>query len=136
MSCGRSEHVESRGIDEPDEDRVPASSHAVALLDAAILSSGIPRKVLADECVGVGEAQFSKLTHAAALDLLDRLPTDVVVDWLDRLGRMRGFVVRIVEPAEIDQALFEKAQELATLVRLRQVRVKVSMGSMVRRRMA
>ena len=82
----------------------------------------------------LSEAQFSKLTRASALALLDELPDAVVVDWLTRLGHERGFLVRLLDPVDLDIAVVEKLAELERLLRLRRVRTKPAKADLPDRR--
>ena len=97
---------------------------AVRWLDEAIDASAIPRKVLAEDYVGVKEPQFSRLVHSAAIEFIDALPDGVVIDWLQRMGRQRAFEVRELSPAELDADVVALIEQLATTLRLRQVRTR------------
>lgn len=96
---------------------------AIRCLNDAIDGCGIPRQVLAADYIGVGEAQFSKLTHASAIDMIDELPDEVLIEFLDRYGRERGFEVRQVTPRELDDQVQEAINRLVHLARLRTVRI-------------
>lgn len=95
---------------------------AVQCLNAAIDQSGIPRKVLAEDFVGVGEAQFSKLAHSAAIDLIDKLPDEIVLEWLRRMGKTRAFEVRALKIHELDAQLLELLDRIQLTMRVRKRR--------------
>lgn len=115
MDFGRADHVESRGNE--------VAEVAVRCLNAAIDESGVPRKALAREA-GISEAQFSKLVRSAALDLVDRLPDEIVTAWLDRMGHQRGFEVRVLAPERLDAEVLNLLEQLTTVLRLRKVRTR------------
>lgn len=111
---GRAEHVERQGN---------ASSTSQCLNDA-IDDSLIPRKVLAEEFVGVSEGQFSKLMHSAAIDALGKLPDEVLMLFLERMGERRAFRVQVLAPVELDQELLKLLDQLTATLKLRKVRAR------------
>ena len=111
---------------------------AVRCLSDVIDGCGLTRADLAERA-GIGEPQFSKLTHAAAIELLDRLPDEVLIPWLQRYGRERGFDVREVLPREIDDellAVLERVVQLAMLRRIRTKQAKAALPAQDQRRRA
>ena len=110
------------GFAETDDGVTDRNDVAVGCLDAAITASRIPRKVLAEDHVGVSEAQFSRLVHSAALELFDKLPDVVVLEWLRRMGEQRAFEVRALHPVELDAEVVALIDQLSTMLRLRKVR--------------
>lgn len=97
---------------------------AVRCMGEAIDGCGIPRAVLAGDHAHLSEAQFSKLTRSAAIELLDKLPNEVVVPFLQRLGRERGFEVRETTLRELDDDILALLARLVTLAKLRDVRTR------------
>lgn len=112
MGCQRTASEETHG-----------NANAIRCLSDAIDGSGITRAELASRA-RIGEPQLSKLTHSAAIELLDQLPDEVLIPWLQRYGRERGFEVREILPREIDDEMLAAVGRLIQLGQLRRVRTK------------
>lgn len=106
------------------------TGEALGCLNEALEATGLGRKQQAD-LVGESEPGYRKMVsgyQAFGLDVIERLPDAVIVDFLTRWGKVRGFRV---EALDIDAQLMETLQvvqrataQLVQLQRLRDVQMR------------
>lgn len=95
-------------------------STALACLAAAIDGSLHARKGVAIDAA-IPEQVISKiLTGVQGIPgpLIDALETDVLLDFMRRLGRPRGIEVRLVESSEINEQLLNAALEMVRVIKV------------------
>lgn len=97
-------------------------------LHDAVNQSGVARKVLACEICGGDEPLLSKKMAGGPtgrpfdLDDLDRLPREVLIDWLKRMCVASGLTPpRELELHEISERILNQADAIVTLIRLARV---------------
>jgi len=106
-----------------ESDRNPV---ALAFLNEAIDTSGVPRKQLA-ATVEKTEGTFSKMTttgpnaQAFGLDSFERLPLRIQVAWLKRYGRQIGLEVHELSALAVADAIAERFDELSRFIRMFQI---------------
>lgn len=93
----------------------PGNFLSCELLAAAIDGSGMTRKVLADDHLGISEGELSKLLASGRfrLELIDRLPPAIRADWQRRMDEAEDVSVR--EQIVIARALHALVDALTML---------------------
>lgn len=122
-----------------DNDLVSSCQDPVArpCLHDAVNQSGVARKVLATDICGGDEPLLSKKMAGGPtgrpfdLDDLDRLPREVLVDWLKRMCAASGLTPpRELELHEISERILIQADAIVTLIRLARVCTRQAKASL------
>jgi hypothetical protein len=128
---------------EPPSTETDGKTVAMAFLNDAIDSSGVPRKQVADH-IARSEPTFSKMTNgtqAFGLDDFERLPQHIQVDWFKRYAERLGLQVREVDIVDLAYQVLTRFDEFAAAIHLlkirpRMARVSLPVGVTVDRRRA